>query len=287
MSTFHCLFDLHLTPLPDTITTPLLDSIGLVINRVHRTLICMACGVSINHAAVEQHYKMSTHKLYTKQRDAFKQVSHEIAREFPLGLVYPPHAPEGTVDVVFGLTPPLKNAVRCSNCGRWYKGKDAQGKLEAFRRHSCKTPRGIQLTVDARDPPESVDRHPSETGHVQQFSSVLGSTRFRVRLPVAPRPPMSIFAQYQQQRDQRPVEPVKVSLSDNHRVLHQFLRGENWIEHLHDQAPAELAQLLYIPLKDPKLPGLARHIERYLLDLQKAKPSTYIRRLIGTRPNTE
>lgn len=288
VSLFRCLFVLHLTPLPDTITTPLLDSVGLVINHVHRTLICMACGVSVNHEAVAQHYKASSHKMTPGLHDTLKQVPHEIARESPLGLVYPPPTPEGTVDVVFGLAPPLRNAVCCSNCGRWYKGEDNLGMSESFRRHHCLVTPGTPLTGASLASPEPVTRHISETADVQQFACATGSPRFRVRLPAAaPQPSMSVFAQYQQQRAQKPVHPIKVSLPDNHRVIHQFLAKECWVEHLQKQAPAELLKLIYIPAKDPQFPNLARHVERYLLDLQKAKPSTHVRRLIGTRPNTE
>lgn len=256
----------------DTITNQCFDALGVIINRVHRTLICMACRVSVDPQRTEAHFRSPKHKSHKVTRQHLEDLAHEIGVAFPLGLVHPPLIPAGTVDAVFGLQAESVDHFLCSHCRRWFKGPDEKG---SFRKHIC--------VAGLANPTREI----AQTSPVQQFLAAQTSPKFPVRLPIAPEPVLSTFAQYEQQRARRPVKKVAVSLPENHRVLHQFLERERWIEHLDKKSPAELSKLHQITLKDLQFPNLARHVERYLLDLQKSRPSTHIRRLIGTRPNTE
>lgn len=258
----------------DTITSPFLDSLGLVINRVHKTLICMACGVSVDPLAVPVHFKLSAHKSHKPAASRLDALPDEISRLFPRQLVHPPHIPGDIVDVVFGLAPPLPSHVQCSHCKRWFKGPSHVS--DSFRKHKC-GPGHAERT-----------RTVSRTASVQQFSAANTSRRFPVQMPVAAQEAiLSPWDQYQLQRAQRPVKPPRVSIPENHRVLHQFLFKEGFVSHLEGQSPADLQTLHHIDLTDLQYPNLARHVEYYLLNLQKKRPSTHIRRLIGTRPNAE
>lgn len=255
----------------ETLTTKSLDRLGLIINRVHRTLICMACHVSVNHYATKAHFSSPKHKGHKVTPEDLESLAREIVDAFPAGLVYPPVVPAAPVDAVFGLKATRVDYLLCSNCQRWFKGPDPA----SFHKHAC-DPR-------TANPPRNI----SQTSPVQQFLAPQNSAKFPVRLPAASEPVLSVFDQYQQQRARRPVKEVRISIPENHRLMHQFLDKEGWLEHLKKQSPVALNELHKITLKDLRFPNLARHVERYLLDLQKKKPSTHVRRLIGTRPNTE
>lgn len=192
------------------------------------------------------------------------------------GLVFPPLLPTQEVDAVFGLADPIRDAVRCSNCNKWFKGHDENGVSQSFTKHVNKTClAGIVRSVIA-------------TANVQQFHSKSGTDRFPVRIPAPPPPIISPLQAYLQQRArQTAAQPAAKSVSDNHLVFHQFLDKERWIQHLEPYADVNLTLLHLLTLDDHDFPRLARHIERYLLDLQLDLDNYLARRLIGTRPASE
>lgn len=102
--------------LPDTITTPFLDSLGFIINTVHHTLICMTCKISVNHGAIRLHFKSKRHKLHNPKAEVQQQIRMEIEHVYPRGLIYPPNVPNNPVEAVYGLADPLHKYVRCSHC---------------------------------------------------------------------------------------------------------------------------------------------------------------------------
>lgn len=104
---------------PDTITTDLLDSLGLIINIVHQTLICTTCGVSVDHDHLKPHFALPSHKFHNPKPATLGLLTDEIDRVYPPGLVFPPPTPESIVDAVYGLACPLLTCVQCSRCARW------------------------------------------------------------------------------------------------------------------------------------------------------------------------
>lgn len=196
----------------------------------------------------------------------------ELARIFQGDLVFPTAIPEQVVDAVFGLAQPIRDAKKCSECLKWYKAYDEHGPSKTFSAHICK----------------SKTRCVIEVAHVQQFSSRNGAARFRVRIPEVHAPASSALAQYQRQRAlQSAAELASKAVSENYRIFHQFLRKERWIQYIEPYTSLALFDLHQLTLEDLQFPRLARHVERYLLDMQDKLQNYLVRRLIGTRPATE
>lgn len=271
----HFLPYLVLNSSADTLTSELLNKLGFIVNIAHRILICTTCRVCANHTAVASHFKANSHKTPRPKGDFQAELNAELAQILPYDLVFPPIKPTQVVDAVFGLAPPLRDARRCSQCNKWYKGSDEFGPSNAFAVHECATNRSKAGQV-------------IEIANVQQFFSRKGSDRFPVRIPEALPPPTSALAQYQRQRARQSAEePAHEAMSENHRIFHQFLQKERWIEYLEPYRSVGLFELHQITLKDLDFPRLARHVERYLLDMQDKLQNYLVRRLIGTRPATE
>lgn len=259
----------------DTLSSDLLDKIGFIVNTAHKTLICTSCEVSVDHEQLSSHFVSRSHKSPRPKGDIQGSVNADIQRIFPQGLVFPPTVPTEAVDAIFGLAAPMAAAARCSACSRWFKA--GEGASRSFDAHEC--------VPNQKNP---TGRFVAQTSHVQQFFAASGSARFPVRI-VEPSPEEpSPMSQYLRQREQEvAAETAPPALSENHRVFHQFLRKEKWIDHLAPYPAISLPELHQITLKDIQFPRLARHIECYLLDMQEALDSYHVRRLLGLRPGTE
>lgn len=268
--------------LADTLTSDSLNSLGLLINSVHRTLICGSCHVSINHLEVVQHLTGKQHPFVKGQRGLQQLVDEQVAYMLPQGLIYPPVTPLAEVNAVFGLTAPVAGYRRCCDCRKWFKGTAKPGASTSFQKHQCPS----RSNVPAANPmaPDSI----VTLAAVQRFSKTPGADWFPVRIVVPPPPVLSPLEQFNQQcAQQRAADPQLPAVSENHRVFHQFLRKERWIAHLEPYSPIDLDVLHQITLLDPQFPRLARHIEFYMLELQDDLPNYLTRRIIGKRPGTE
>lgn len=281
---------LVLNAFADTLTSAVLNRLGFIVNAVHLTLICTHCSVSVNHAHILTHFKTKSHNIPRPKGDVQAQLNEDLARiriehNLPSHLVFPPVTPQHVVDAVFGLAQPIRDAIRCSRCNRWYKGLSEKGVATAFTMHRCPEP-NADVGSTSVEPPRPA-RFAAETANVQQFFSKSGAERFKVHITEPPAPPLSLFAQYQLQSAPPAGQPGPDAVTENHRVYHQFLRKERWIDHLKPFGSLVLVDLHQITLKDLHFPRLARHVERYLLDMQDNLQNYLVRRLIGKRPATE
>lgn len=82
----------------------------------------------------------------------------------------------------------------------------------------------------------------------------------------------------------RPSPELKMSITTNYRVFHQFISKERWPELVEGKNVETLMSLVDLKPNDPVLPHLKRHVHAHLGYYQGKLDSHYIRRLISTRP---
>lgn len=268
---FQCLSHMHvLTFDVDTLTTSMLDSLGLIINKRYRTLICVTCGYSIDHNQVLPHFK-AKHDYHTEISEHF---ATHIDAVFPLGLVYPPEPPKAPVPVVGGLLVPDDGRSECDACHKWYGG--------SFRRHKCiaNPAQASSSSAEKNSRGNPVGPHPTQWFTLYQFFQVTRPESLVVE-------PMGHYVQYQRQLAAIPKEPLTVTVPDNHRVIQQFLKKEKWLPHVENRPAALLVQLYELAPQDVTFPALLKHVERYMLDSQNNINNFFFKRVIGHRPRTE
>jgi hypothetical protein len=84
--------------------------------------------------------------------------------------------------------------------------------------------------------------------------------------------------------DARPSPSLKMAITPNYRVFHQFISKERWPELVDGKDVKTLMSLVHLDSNDPILPNLRRHIHAHLANYQARLDSHYMRRLISTRP---
>jgi hypothetical protein len=264
--------DVDLVGGSDTYTNPMLNSNGLIINTLHNTLICMECGCSINHMHVREHF-IGRHKAMKPSKDLNASFQRMLAADYP-HLVYPPAAPVRPVRVIYGLKPPLDQYLVCSSCHRGYK-KGQSPVASAFSKHVC-----------LAGQPNPRDRKGVES-MVQTFEQHTRSPYFSVHPTTETVLDVGAWAAYKEDMAKRPPPSTAMAVPDNYRVLEQFLRKEEWVQHIRDVDPRKLKGLIAVDPNDGRLPKLAQHCRAYLQCHQDSLQSYHARRLISTRPSAE
>jgi hypothetical protein len=258
----------------DTVSNEFLQRYGWVINTTHHILICLECESVIDPNRPRSHI-IKYHGESKPPLDLDTSFHREVGVNYPL-LTAKPFRPHGVVSPIFGLKLPRSNFQQCQTCCRPFQGKDGTDNRtpsDAFRVHRCFT-----------DEPNPSDRSFSITS-VQRFSHQRPYAWFPVD-DIMPDPIVSPpWTAYQAQMAARANIENKVSIPDNHRILHQFIQREHWLEHVSGKNYKRLMDLVEVSIKDEAMPLLQKHIHAFLAHYQSRIKNHYIRRLLGTRPS--
>jgi len=96
--------------------------------------------------------------------------------------------------------------------------------------------------------------------------------------------PSMPWLKYQARMDARPSLSLKMAITPNYRVFHQFISKERWPELVEGKDIESLMALVELKANDPLLPHLRRHVHAHLAYYQAQLDNHYVRRLISTRP---
>ena len=252
-------------PNPDSITTPVLQEFGFIINTQHRIVICIDCKSAVDPRNLRQHV-VTNHKSLKPQKDLQAQFDSQVPADINLAS-FPIPSPAATVPVIYGLIEPKSDYLICVKCNHGY------GETRTFKAHSCYK----------KDPSTA-----SVTGLVQRYSGNSQHSWFPVtRRETSSEQPLTPWQAFQNQIQSAPTRSTEASNTENYRVFRQILHKERWIEHIHGKDLAQLKELISFSVKKEPLGCLVRHIHAYLADIQCQLRDKYVRRLIGTRPTTE
>lgn len=161
----------------------------------------------------------------------------------------------------------------CSECHRCMQGtEDNNRPSPSFVSHHC-----------FRDRPNPSDRSFTVTS-VQTFGDHVSHGWFPVHTVAPVPPPLTPWSRYKAKMDNRPSPQLKMSLTPNYRVFHQFIAKERWPELVEGKNIESLMSLVQLKPNDPILPHLKRHVHAHLSQYQAKLDSHYVRRLISTRP---
>lgn len=245
---------------------------GFLPNFVHHCLICPECRHIVDPEKPADHIRQKH-----KHLKIAKTFNADLAASIPFYstlLAKPPH-PTAPIPPIFGLCTPIPGYRICDTCHHGYKNTGSSRSFDTHRCHSSQTH------------PDSVS--PTRTyqeGYVQTFTKGNQLVWFQVEAPATTPPqPANTWSNYQKDMISRPHQVVGESLTDNHRVAHQFLHKERWPAHIEGRSPKDLVALVKPDPEHAKLPQLHRHIHAYLDQGQKTLDSHYLRRLIGMRPS--
>lgn len=259
--------ELHFVPLAraqklptDTIQTPLLVEYGIVINTTFNVIICLCCQSIINPKKFRYHFGRYHKELRTPTTlDA--DFEEQVLRQYP-GLTFQPDLPTCDVPAVYGLQPPIP-ADLCPACRRCYTTK------KSLRQNLCPGQEAVPT-------------------HAQRFIQNSKSPWFSVQLPPPLLPPQRTrWASYQSQRQGAIPAGAPNALTDNFRVLHQFLQRNEWLSKIDGQKHEDLMPLASYSVRDPVIGTLHKHIHAFFASTQQGSNDNYLRRLVATRPAEE
>ncbi|EKM74407.1 hypothetical protein AGABI1DRAFT_133300 [Agaricus bisporus var. burnettii JB137-S8] len=250
-------------PSSDTLQTSLLSRYSLVVNTIHRILICLTCQGIIDPSNIRKHF-LHHHKNAPTPPNLQHKIDNEASVSYP-GLTSSPLHPTETVDAIYGLGDAVSNYRMCLSCRHCF------GSKRTFDKHTCASEDQRWIVTD-----------------VQRFFANTSSPWFPVRpraitLPVQP----DRWAVYQAQQLSNAGATITPSYSDNFRVLHQFLRNERWLQHVEGFKYEDLIHISSYSSQDTAYGGLHRHIYQFLAATQASLNDPYLRRSIGTRPAEE
>ncbi|KAF7771871.1 hypothetical protein Agabi119p4_6182 [Agaricus bisporus var. burnettii] len=241
--------------------TPLLREHSLVINTLHRIMICIACKSIINQNDVRAHF-LSRHKAF-RTRLTLQEEIDDVLSDLPLLTNDPPH-PSVAIDAIFGLGDPLADHIECLTCHHCYVT------MKTFKLHSCPDPKpSLSLT------------------HVQRFRDFSGSPWFPVKPLNPPLTQLSPWTLYKQNVNAAGALPEPPSKQENHRIFKQFLHKEGWIERIGGQLHESLIPLVSYSAQDPTCRVLQKHLVSFLAHVQGITQSYFLRRLLSIRPAEE
>jgi len=243
----------------------------MVVNTLFNILICIECGVCVNLQRLNIHASdfHEDLKVSKSESDAFFTI---ISRTWP-DLVYLAQPPKEPIEPVYGLKMAKEGYQMCNRCCRCYAGTGDNDKPSpSFVSHHCE-----------KDQPNPANRTFSVTS-AQTFGNHRSQGWFPVRTIAPPAPPPTPWVHYQAMMDARPSDDLKMSITPNYRVFHQFISKERWPELVEGKDIEKLMSLVELKPTDPVLPHLKRHVHAHLGNYQAKLDSHYIRRLISTRP---
>lgn len=250
-------------PPPNTKQTPLLNKYGLVVNTRFRILICVGCQGIINPRGVRQHF-LNYHKELQTPIDLQEYLEEEVLKKYP-DLTHNPLHPMEPVDSIYGLAPPGEGYLCCLSCNRCYSQK------KTFEKHSCESPSSSWSLSRA-----------------QRFIDNNLSPWFPVRdPPPIPSPQRDPWTLFEAQCRKRSQPTVTAALSDDYRVLHQFLRKERWFEQVGERQHEDLMPLVTYTVRDKIYGNVHKDIHAFFATTQASLNSHYLSRLVSTRPAEE
>ncbi|KAF9440526.1 hypothetical protein P691DRAFT_820577 [Macrolepiota fuliginosa MF-IS2] len=246
----------------DTIQPEMLRQYGLVINTKFNIIICIDHKGIIKPKEIRQHF-IAHHSEFPTPRDLQEKLEAEILHKFPQ-LTYTPSHPTQPIEAIYGLAPPEANYRRCLTCYHCYASH------KTFAQHTCMNAiEGEQKTA------------------VQRFIDNTSSPWFAVRETLPAGDPDDAWVIYRRNPPSRPEATDTFNPEDNHRVLHQFLYRERWLERVSDQQHEELMTLASYSTQSNIYGTLHKHIHAFLSNAQDLTTRFYLRRLISLRPSEE
>jgi hypothetical protein len=234
----------------------------------------MECHECIDPFNPRGHF-VDKHKSRKMPKDYNQNLIPQLQRQFPY-LTHNPSIPTDPIRPIFGLCEPKPDHQICQNCNRGFAGSDNnQKKSPSFTAHKC---------APGKDNPPDRQFYISS---VQRFRNIRTQTLFPVITADPPLPTLKSdpWISYQTRIASRPNPSTTISIPENYRVLHQFIKKERWLEHLEGKDVASLVPLVQFKSTDPTLPRLNKHIQAHMAYYQSRLDGSYPRRLISTRPS--
>jgi hypothetical protein len=225
----------------------------------HKILICLSCQGIVEPSNIRKHFV----KYHPTQKTplTLQDLINDEARHLYPDLTSSPAYPTTPVLPVYGLEDPVFNYQMCNTCKHCFASK------KTFDKHTpCPRDSGWVTTA------------------AQRFIKNTLSPWFPVQHITAPsfhQP--SRWAIYQSQRSTK-IPSTQHSYSDDIRVLHQFLRGERWLERVEGCKPEDLVRIASYSTQDIAYSGLHLHIRAFLSAAQLDLDEPFLRRSIGLRP---
>ncbi|KAF7768400.1 hypothetical protein Agabi119p4_7643 [Agaricus bisporus var. burnettii] len=249
-------------PVSPIIQTPLLKELGLVVNTLHSIVICLACKGIINPFDIRHHF-FEHHKTFKTRLTLQHEFQSQVIDRYP-SLTDEPIHPCQAVDPIYGLADPVGGYTECSTCHHCY----ASGR--SFKAHSCADPKPLASPT-----------------YVQQFRNFSGCPLFPVKFKAEAPLYHSLWHRYKQQSAAQETQPESSAHQENHRVLHQFLRREGFLQKVDGIKHELLIPLASYSSSDTTYGTLHKATTSFLSNAQLHTQSYYTRRLISTRPAEE
>jgi hypothetical protein len=243
---------------PSTLQTDLLLSLGLVVNTSHRILICLAYKGIIDLLDIRKHFQR--HHQSDKTKLDIQDVLNKEAKKLYPNLTYLPTQPVTPIPPIYGLQDPVPNYLMCAKCNRCFASKKTYG-----QHSSCGTLSDLITTA------------------AQRYINNTFKPWFPVQATLPPHSDTtSCWAVYQSQLSATASSTVPL-YSDDFKVLHQFLHGECWLQHVQGFKHEELIDLALYSTFDTSYGGLHSHIFTLLSNIQSKLDEPLIQRAIGSR----
>lgn len=247
----------------NSIQTPVLREHGLVVNTLHKILICISCKGAIDPKDTRRHF-ITYHKDLKTSLDLQKKLDKEVLQQHADLTHFPMH-PTTPVEPVKGLADPVTDYQLCRSCGHCYSG------IGAFKKHKCTRPGNAMVKTRA-----------------QRFINNTMSPWFAVLdEPTKPQTKQDMWSLYISQKEKQPKKLQGAAHHDNYRILHQFLLKERWTNIVEGYSHEDLTPLVAYSIGDLKYGTLSKHVHAFLAATQNSLDGANIRRIIGTRPAEE
>lgn len=254
---------------PMLIVSQTLQALGLVVHQTEENVWLLICPDPVCRQTLDPHtLKRHFHSKHpgTPIACLTNDTGELICQAYP-GIGVKPAPPTIRINQIPHLEV-VHDYLPCPNCRHCFQDRSS------FKRHPCQTP--IPTT------PCTAQRYGPNTKH-PWFEVVPASTPS----PPADLKPYDVYLA--QTSAVPPTESLPSSRLHEERTLNRFLADERWTAALSNTTLShrELMNLCVIPPRDVLAQALQYHLYRFLLDTQRAMTYSYVRRLVGLRPETQ
>jgi hypothetical protein len=228
--------------------------LGIVVNTLHKLIICVTCERSLALSTLSAHIKSHGDNIVVA-----RSMAEDLRKEYGLPKVDIARIPEvtGAIQPIFGLQLLEDVYAFCGRCWKGYLDNNGRGMLNHH-------------TQCARHD----DDLPDSKGYAQSFSAGRLVAYFQVDPSLIPSRaiPSDAFNLYVKNLpiEDHANEPIRSPL-DLHN-LSQFLHREHWVDHVAGSTPSELRALIAQPEKDDFLAPLKHHVLEYMRVVQRLIP---------------